>query len=70
MDWEDRTIADSPGGSECCHLWVIEPAEGPLSEGTCQKCGEAKTFTNYIEQHTWNEPQSQNSKTSPATPQI
>ena len=42
--------------SECAHHWVIEPAEGPFSEGACQKCGEVKTFTNYVERYDWNNP--------------
>ena len=50
MVTEDRPIGENLEGSECCHHWVIEAAGGPLSEGICQKCGEAKTFTNYIEQ--------------------
>ena len=40
---------------ECAHHWVIETAEGAFSEGACQKCGEVKTFTNYIERHDWNQ---------------
>ena len=42
---------------ECAHHWVIEPAEGPFSEGACRKCGEVKTFINYIERHDWNQVQ-------------
>ncbi len=33
----------------CLHHWVIETAQGPKSEGTCQICGEVKKFLNTIE---------------------
>ncbi len=56
MVTEDRPIAENLEGSECCHHWVIEATEGPLNEGICQKCGEAKKLTNYIERDTRNEP--------------
>ncbi len=34
----------------CSHHWVIEPANGPLSQGVCQICHEVRDFENYIEQ--------------------
>lgn len=37
----------------CCHHWVIQPASGPVSQGTCQVCGEVKEFKNYVEAATW-----------------
>ncbi len=30
----------------CRHYWVIEPADGPMSRGVCQVCGEEKEFLN------------------------
>ncbi len=46
-------LVEEPIDSGCRHHWAIDPADGPLSKGACQKCGEAKTFTNYIERHDW-----------------
>jgi hypothetical protein len=30
----------------CTHHWIIEPPQGALSSGTCQKCGDRKMFEN------------------------
>ena len=32
----------------CRHYWIIEPAEGPVSQGVCQNCQEIKEFQNSI----------------------
>ena len=32
----------------CSHHWLIEPADGPTSNGSCQRCGETKEFTNSL----------------------
>ena len=32
--------------SPCVHVWDIEPASGPTSQGTCTRCGETKEFRN------------------------
>lgn len=37
----------------CRHYWVIQPADGPISPGVCQNCGEAREFKNYVEASTW-----------------
>ena len=37
----------------CAHHWVIQPADGPMSNGTCQICGEIREFQNYVETATW-----------------
>ena len=31
------------------HHWIIEPVKSQSSEGVCRKCGEQKTFENYVE---------------------
>jgi len=31
---------------ECIHHWKIEDANGPLSTGVCQLCGEVRDFHN------------------------
>jgi hypothetical protein len=30
----------------CCHYWIIKPADGPTSKGMCQFCGAEKEFDN------------------------
>ena len=39
----------------CRHHWVIQPADGPVSNGSCQICGENRQFKNYVESATWGE---------------
>ena len=38
---------------KCRHHWVIQPADGPESQGICQSCGEIREFKNYVEGATW-----------------
>ena len=54
-DWVYRGAAPSQHNAEilndfisatCAHHWVIEAANGPMSEGVCQGCGEASGFRN------------------------
>ena len=47
----ENPAAETTGG--CCHHWVIQPAEGPISNGSCQVCGESREFKNYVESATW-----------------
>ncbi len=35
--------------NNCAHHWVIDRANGPMSEGVCQRCGERREFTNSVE---------------------
>ena len=44
---------DEPVVSTCRHHWVIQPADGPVSNGACQVCGETREFKNYVESATW-----------------
>ena len=37
----------------CRHHWVIQPADGPESQGACQVCGEVRRFKNYVEGGKW-----------------
>ena len=32
----------------CKHIWKIEPANGPMSHGVCEKCGDEDDFGNSI----------------------
>lgn len=41
--------------SICRHHWVIEPANGPTSQGECRKCGRQKTFQNIVSELPWSE---------------
>lgn len=31
----------------CAHHWIIETPNGPVSTGTCKKCGATKEFNNW-----------------------
>ena len=33
---------------QCRHHWIIEAAEGPLSQGVCQNCHQVKDFQNSL----------------------
>jgi len=37
----------------CVHHWLIETADGPLSHGQCQHCGEEREFQNFISGMDW-----------------
>ena len=39
---------------ENCH-WIIDPPNGPVSTGTCKRCGETKEFKNSVEFSSENE---------------
>ena len=51
-DNKTETIVDD-SVETCCHHWVIQPADGPISNGSCQVCGEIREFKNYVESATW-----------------
>ena len=34
-------------GDDCEHHWMIDEANGPTSEGRCQRCGCLKNFFNF-----------------------
>ena len=37
----------------CVHHWVIDPPEGPMSQGICRKCGTTREFQNFFPYSTW-----------------
>ena len=39
----------------CIHHWRIQPANGPISTGTCCKCGEMRQFQNTVAADSWSE---------------
>ena len=47
------SIQLAPPVAVCRHHWVIQPADGPVSNGSCQVCGEIREFKNYVESATW-----------------
>jgi len=34
--------------SQCRHHWIIDSAEGTISQGVCQNCHEIKDFQNSL----------------------
>ena len=36
-------------GPVCAHYWIIEPANGPVSQGQCQNCSEVRDFKNFVD---------------------
>ena len=47
---DERTeVFAAPNVIPCAHYWIIEPANGPVSRGACQVCGEVRGFKNFIE---------------------
>ncbi len=57
-DWVYKDAVPSRANAErlndfiarnCAHHWVIDRANGPMSDGVCQRCGERRQFTNSAE---------------------
>ena len=48
-----KQLQTKSADQSCQHIWIIQPATGPLSDGVCESCGESKEFQNYIEASTW-----------------
>ncbi len=43
----DKTEEPQNTVSQCVHHWIIDPPDGPTSNGVCQRCGETKEFENW-----------------------
>ena len=43
-----RRGQDTKTETECVHHWVIEPAQGPLSQGRCKICKVTRDFSNSV----------------------
>ena len=41
--------ANTADGPVCAHYWIIEPANGPVSQGQCQNCLEVRDFKNFVD---------------------
>lgn len=48
----------------CRHHWVIQPADGPVSNGSCRICGETREFKNYVESASWGDSRISNKNSS------
>ena len=44
-------LTEASDEPRCCHHWVIQPANGPVSRGECQNCGEEREFRNSVEEY-------------------
>ena len=41
------------GNPGCVHHWQIDIADGPRSNGVCQKCGATREFQNHFADGDW-----------------
>lgn len=50
-----REVARAPEEQPqtCVHEWVIEPPNGPTSQGKCRRCGEVRAFRNSLDITYW-----------------
>lgn len=39
--------------TRCSHHWLIESPAGPVSKGTCRKCGAEREFANVLDSVGW-----------------
>ena len=62
QDWVYRGVVPSTANydklteyvhAHCAHYWVIAVPDGPVSEGTCQRCGHVREFQNSAELSSW-----------------
>ena len=44
-----------PQQDQCCHHWMIEPDNGPVSLGVRSNCGEDREFKNTIDLERWDQ---------------
>ena len=59
-------IAEAPVTQTCCHHWMIQNADGPISLGVCKNCSETREFKNSIED--WSFDQSPGEPNKPDAP--
>ncbi len=43
-----QTTAEESAAPTCCHHWIIETADGPISRGVCRLCFETRDFRNSV----------------------
>lgn len=49
----EHKVAQRPPPLGCAHYWMLEPANGPCSAGTCTRCGVTREFRNSTESVMW-----------------
>lgn len=49
----DQAVVRRAASLGCAHYWMIEPASGPCSAGTCTRCGATREFRNSTESVMW-----------------
>ena len=37
----------------CRHYWIVDPPDGPVSQGVCRYCDEVRDFKNFLEEAPW-----------------
>ncbi len=53
IEGADQAAVQRPATLGCAHYWMIEPASGPCSAGTCMRCGATREFRNSTESVMW-----------------
>ena len=51
VTWEqvaEEAVAGEKPAPSCCHYWIIETADGPISRGQCQYCHVSRDFKNSV----------------------
>ena len=43
-----QSISETGMALTCCHHWIIETANGPISRGVCRNCFESREFKNSV----------------------
>ena len=43
-----QSISETGTALTCCHHWIIEMANGPISRGMCRNCFESREFKNSV----------------------
>ncbi len=64
------TIEETEATPQCRHHWVIQPADGLVSQGVCQVCGEIRDFKNYVEAGPWGDSKRNDRDSDAGTPKI
>lgn len=49
MTQSSVTTVQHPAETTCAHHWIIESPSGPISKGTCRRCGAVREFRNYLD---------------------
>ena len=61
----ERSLEYQGDAGPCCHHWVIEAPDGPVSLGSCRVCGETREFKNFIESAPWRDESRESASQNP-----